>query len=121
MLTSVRKNNNLNRELTRVVGSLLQLKSVGFHRKGLNDAVVAALAEVIQTNSTLTKLHLSENAIAEAGAAALAKAIQTNSALTELNLRGNSILCFYISYYFFILQTGHIVGLLPHVVRRWLC
>ena len=89
-----KEQNNQHIELARVLGSHLQLQSVDFRWTTfiiINDAQVAALAEAIQRNSTLTDLDLSDSSIADAGATALAEAIQTNSTLTVLHLSENII------------------------------
>ncbi|KAG0375255.1 hypothetical protein BGX24_009350 [Mortierella sp. AD032] len=52
---------------------------------------IAAQAEVLKTNSTLTTLNLQNNSIGDDGAKALAEALKINSTLTTLNLYSNSI------------------------------
>jgi len=48
--------------------------------------VGAALANALETNSTLTTLYLSENKFGDKGVEALAKALEKNSTLTTLDL-----------------------------------
>jgi len=49
----------------------------------------SALAQVLQTNTTITVLDLANNQIGNEGAAALAEVLQTNTTITVLNLVGN--------------------------------
>jgi hypothetical protein len=67
----------------------LSLRHLGPKRVG--DAVVAALATVLATNTTLKELTLANNGIGPVGAQALAAALERNATLTELNLQKNNI------------------------------
>jgi hypothetical protein len=50
-----------------------------------------ALAEALQTNTTLTQLSLNNNKLGDAGGCALAMALQTNTTLTQLDLDVNEL------------------------------
>jgi hypothetical protein len=56
-----------------------------------NFASIKALAEVLKTNTTLTKLNLSKNSIGNQGASAFAEALKTNTTLTTLDFSWNYI------------------------------
>ncbi|KAG0013007.1 hypothetical protein BGZ81_001281 [Podila clonocystis] len=51
----------------------------------------SALAEALNTNSTLTALYLQNNSIRDNGALALADTLKINSVLSSLDIWGNSI------------------------------
>ena len=57
----------------------------------IDDAAAAALAAVLEANTTLTNLDLQGNNIGPAGAESLATALKTNRTLTNLDLFGNNI------------------------------
>ena len=78
------------KELARSLGSLLEIKCISFLQR-IDDSGAAILAHAMATNSTVTRLSLSEIGISDSGAAALAKAVEINSTLTELNLSLNAI------------------------------
>ena len=55
------------------------------------DAGAAAIAEALNTNTTLERLELSGNAVDAAGAAALAEALASSTSLKALNLSDNYV------------------------------
>ena len=57
----------------------------------VGDDGAKALAQVLQTNKTLQRLSLSSNQISDDGARALAQALQTNTTLQLLDLNDNQI------------------------------
>ena len=114
-------NSSFQADLVRELGSSLQLKTLR-RRKGkinaanaviladvlksnttvtkldlsrntvkIDDASVASLAEMLKSNTTLTKLNLSSADFGTAGAASLAEALKSNTTLTKLNLSVNTI------------------------------
>lgn len=87
-----KEENDLPTRLSRDFGSLLQLEFVSLERSNVCDPDVVILAEALKTNTTLTSLHISFNAIGEEGAVALAEALTSNSSLRVLNLGTNRIL-----------------------------
>ena len=87
-----KEENDLPTRLSRDFGSLLQLESVSLERSNVCDPDVVILAEALKTNTTLTSLHISFNAIGEEGVVALAEALTSNSSLRVLNLGTNRIL-----------------------------
>ncbi|KAJ4454126.1 putative Protein NLRC3 [Paratrimastix pyriformis] len=67
-------------------GSELNLSS-----KGLTDVAALMLAEWLQTNQSVTKLHLGFNQIGDEGASGFAFALTLNTTLRELYLANNQI------------------------------
>ena len=61
------------------------------HYRGSRGENVRALAEALETNSTLTSLDLSRNGIGAEGAARLAAALKKNSTMTSLDISRNDI------------------------------
>ena len=78
------------KELARSLGSVLEIQRISC-RQQIGDSGVAILAHAMATNSTVTKLDLSETEIGYSGVAALAKAVEINSTLTHVYLSYNRI------------------------------
>jgi len=56
----------------------------------IGDHGAISLAEMLQSNSTVTKINLAENQITNNGANKLLEALKYNSSLTTLNLEDNN-------------------------------
>ena len=79
-------------DLARTFGACLEVQQAQVRDPGvIDDAAAAALAAVLEANTTLTNLDLQGNNIGPAGAESLATALKTNRTLTNLNLRGNDV------------------------------
>ena len=78
-------------ELARTFGLFLEVQQADLHGEGIVDAAAPVLAAVLETNTTLTNLELSDNNLGPAGAESLATALKTNTALTNLELSGNNL------------------------------
>eukprot|EP00729_Bicosta_minor_P010564 gene10564-30780_t len=57
----------------------------------LGDAIAAAIAEALKTNTAVTALNLWDNSIGDAGATALAEMLKVNTAVARLSLVYNKI------------------------------
>ncbi|MFW2571889.1 hypothetical protein [Legionella sp. 29fVS95] len=57
----------------------------------ITDDVIAASAQALENNTSLTEINLSENEITSAGASVLAKVLKKNNTLKVLNLFANAI------------------------------
>jgi Leucine Rich repeat len=57
----------------------------------IGDEGAKALAQALQSNNTVTTIHLSSNQIGDEGAKALAQALQNNNTVTAINLYRNEI------------------------------
>ena len=73
------------------LGSSLELQTLRFRNSRINAADAVVLADVLQSNTTVTKLDLSDNAIGAAGAVGLAEVLKSNTTLTVLNLSYSGI------------------------------
>ena len=78
-------------DLARELGSSLELQTLRFRHSAINAADAVVLADVLKSNTTVTKLDLFDNDIGEAGAAGLAEALKSNTTLTVLELSSNGI------------------------------
>ena len=78
-------------DLARELGSSLELQTLAFRRSVIDAADVVVLADVLKSNTTVTKLDLSRHSIDGAGAAGLAEALKSNTTLTVLELSYNNI------------------------------
>ena len=67
------------------------LTTLNLHGNKIGDDGAAALAECLKYNRSLTTLNLHGNGIGDYGAAALAECLKYNTSLTTLNLHGNKI------------------------------
>ena len=76
-------------ELARTFGACLEIQEADLDGKGIGDAATAVLANVLETNTTLTNLVLDDNMFGPAGAESLHTALKTNTTLTNLNLAHN--------------------------------
>ena len=76
-------------ELARTFGACLEIQEADLDGKGIGDAAAAVLANVLETNTTLTNLVLDDNMFGPAGAESLHTALETNTTLTNLNLAHN--------------------------------
>ena len=76
-------------ELARTFGACLEIQEADLDGKGIGDAAAAVLANVLETNTTLTNLVLDDNIFGPAGAESLHTALKTNTTLTNLNLAHN--------------------------------
>ena len=76
-------------ELARTFGACLEIQEADLDGKGIGDAAAAVLANVLETNTTLTNLVLDDNMFGPAGAESLHTALKTNTTLTNLNLAHN--------------------------------
>ena len=80
-------------ELARTFGACLKVEMALQARDCVDhhDAAAAVLAAVLEANTTLTALCLSDNTIGPAGAESLATALKKNTTLTYLGLPGGNI------------------------------
>ena len=85
------KNYSLYLRLAGTLGSFLNITQLNQPDIGDVDVDYIALAEVIQHNSTITELDLSQNHLGDGDCTALAEAIKHNSTITQLNLSDNSL------------------------------
>ena len=77
--------------LADVLKSNTTVTKLDLHHNFIDDACLASLAEMLKSNTTLTKLNLCSADFGAAGAASLAEALKSNTTLTKLNLSVNTI------------------------------
>ena len=73
-------------------------KKALFTENNIGDKGAKMLSETLKINTSLTKLHLGDNAIGGAGKA-IGGSLKTNSTLIELNLSGS---LFYTTNYIYL-------------------
>ena len=79
-------------DLAHTFGACLEVQQARARNRGVtDDAAAAVLAAVLEANTTLTALCLSDNTIGPAGAESLATALKKNTTLTYLGLPGGNI------------------------------
>ena len=86
-----KKNSTFQADLARELGSSLELQTLRCRNATINAANAVVLADVLKSNTTVTKLDLSCNFIGDSGAAGLAEALKYNTTLTVLNMSNNGI------------------------------
>jgi len=87
-------NSSFQADLARELGSFLELQTLRYRKRNIADifaANVVVLADVLKSNTTVTKLDLADNGIGNAGAAGLAEALKSNTTLAVLDLSRNVI------------------------------
>ena len=85
------ENSTFQADLARELGSSLELQTLRCRNATINAANAVVLADVLKSNTTVTKLDLSRNFIGDSGAAGLAEALKSNTTLTVLNMSNNDI------------------------------
>lgn len=85
------KNNSFQANLVRELGSFLKLETLELHDGSLSAANVAVLAEILESNTTVTGLNLYGSGIGDAGVASLARKLQSLTTLKVLKLSCNDI------------------------------
>ena len=84
-------NSSFQADLARELGLSLELQTLRRRNGKINTANAVVLADVLKSNTTVTKLNLSSSLIGDAGAAGLADALKSNTTLTVLKLSHNDI------------------------------
>ena len=85
------ENSTFQADLARELGSALELQTLRCRNATINAANAVVLADVLKSNTTMTKLDLSRNFVGDSGAAGLAEALKSNTTLTVLNMSNNDI------------------------------
>ena len=78
-------------ELAKMLQANTALKELNLSQNRIEGEGACELAKMLQANTALKELNLSGNGIGDEGACELAKMLQANTALKELNLSGNGI------------------------------
>lgn len=79
------------RLIERIAADDEDLEKVKLNGKRVDDAKLAELSQVLSSNTSITSLHLSNNAIGHEGIAALADALHQNLHVEHIDLSGNTI------------------------------
>jgi len=77
--------------LADAMGENTSLTALDLPSNDITDEGVVALANALKSNSTLATLNLHENGITDRGASALARLLISNTSLTTLNLSHNKL------------------------------
>ena len=81
---------DLHVRVARTFGSCLRLQKLRVYDK-IGDTGAAVLADLVERNTSLKELDLTNNNLGAPGAAALANALTINKTLTKLDLTGSNI------------------------------
>jgi len=85
------KDSSFQADLVSKLGSFLELETLKLHDGNLSAANVAVLADVLESNTTVTELNLCHNDIGDPGVASLACKLQSITTLKVLKLSSNGI------------------------------